>query len=122
MSRISNEEINALPIRRYEGPIVLVASAGDVERALADFAAERLVGFDTETRPTFKVGQKHSVALAQVATSKAVLNASIPLWKNTRLGETRLTDWQAMEQFMRAAGFISTDVDVTKAFTNDTLN
>lgn len=55
-------------------------------------------------------------------TSKAVLNASIPLWKNTRLGETRLADWQAMEQFMRAAGFISTDVDVTKAFTNDTLN
>lgn len=56
-----------------------------------------------------------------LATSKAVLEASIPLWKNSRLGETRLTDWQAMEKFMRDAGFIATQVDVNKAFTNDYL-
>jgi NitT/TauT family transport system substrate-binding protein len=56
-----------------------------------------------------------------LATSKAVLLASVPLWKNTRLGETRLEDWQAMEQFMREAGFISTSVDVHRAFTNDYL-
>lgn len=54
-----------------------------------------------------------------LATSKAVLQASIPLWKNTRLGETRLADWQAMEQFMRDAGFIQTPVNVNAAFTND---
>ena len=54
---ITKEEINALPIRRYEGEVVLVASAADVARAAQDFAAERVVGFDTETRPTFKVGQ-----------------------------------------------------------------
>ncbi|OQY96522.1 MAG: hypothetical protein B6D41_05045 [Chloroflexi bacterium UTCFX4] len=54
-----------------------------------------------------------------LATSQAVLLASIPLWKNTRLGETRLADWQAMEQFMRDADFIATPVDVNKAFTND---
>ncbi len=52
-------------------------------------------------------------------TSKAVLQASLPLWQNSRLGETRLADWQAMEQFMRQAGFIQTEVDVNKAFTND---
>lgn len=54
-------------------------------------------------------------------TSKAILNASIPLWKNSRLGETRLADWQAMEQFMRDANFISTSVDVKQAFTNDLI-
>jgi len=54
-----------------------------------------------------------------LATSKAILQASLPLWKNTRLGETRLADWQAMEQFMREAKFINAPVDVTKAFTND---
>ena len=69
---ITKDEINALPIRRYEGEVVLVASAGDVERAAADFAAERVAGFDTETRPTFKVGQKYPVALVQVATARAV--------------------------------------------------
>lgn len=54
-----------------------------------------------------------------LATSKAVLQASLPLWQNTRLGETRLADWQAMEQFMREANFINAPVDVSKAFTND---
>jgi NitT/TauT family transport system substrate-binding protein len=53
------------------------------------------------------------------AISQAVLNGSIPLWKNSRLGETRLADWQAMEQFMRDAKFITSDVDVNQAFTND---
>jgi len=52
-------------------------------------------------------------------TSQGILNASIPLWKNSRLGETRLADWQAMEKFMLDAKFIPTDVDVNKAFTND---
>jgi ribonuclease D len=52
--------------------VVLVASAGEVERAAADFATERVAGFDTETRPTFKVGQKYPVALVQVATARAV--------------------------------------------------
>jgi NitT/TauT family transport system substrate-binding protein len=56
-----------------------------------------------------------------LAMSKAVLNASVPLWKNSRLGETRLSDWQAMEQFMLEAKFISTDVDVNRAFTNDLI-
>lgn len=54
-----------------------------------------------------------------MATSKAILDASVPLWKNTRLGETRLEDWQAMEQFMLDAKFIPATVDVRKAFTND---
>lgn len=56
-----------------------------------------------------------------IATSRAILNASIPLWKNTRIGETRLEDWQAMEQFMLDAKFIPATVDVNKAFTNDYL-
>lgn len=54
-----------------------------------------------------------------LAASKAVLEASIPLWKNSRLGETKLDDWQAMEKFMREAGFIKQDVDVNQAFTNE---
>src|SRR5258708_10199094 len=69
---ISKDEINALPIRRYEGDVVLVITPEQAQRAAQDFTAERLVGFDTETRPTFKVGQKYPVALAQVATARAV--------------------------------------------------
>ena len=69
---ISREAINALPIRRYEGEVHLVATREAMERAAADFAAERVVGFDTETRPAFRAGQSYPPALVQVASARAV--------------------------------------------------
>ena len=69
---ISPEAVNALPIRRYEGAIRLVATREEMEHAAAAFARERVVGFDTETRPSFRVGESHPPALAQVATAHAV--------------------------------------------------
>lgn len=69
---VSRDEINALPIRRYEGEVRLVATREEMERAAAEFAAERIVGFDTETRPSFRVGESHPPALAQAATARAV--------------------------------------------------
>lgn len=69
---LSPEAINELPIRRYEGEVRLVATSGDLERAAADFAGERVAGFDTETRPAFRAGQSYPPALAQVATARAV--------------------------------------------------
>ena len=72
MHGISREAINELAIRRYEGEVRLVATPEDLERAAADFAAERVVGFDTETRPAFRAGVSYPPALAQVATARAV--------------------------------------------------
>jgi|SRR5882672_1351719 len=69
---ITPEAINALAIRRYEGEVRLVETPADLERAAADFAVERVVGFDTETRPAFRPGERYPPALAQVATGRAV--------------------------------------------------
>ena len=69
---ITPEEINALAIRRYEGEVRLVATREEMAHAAADFSQERVVGFDTETRPSFRVGESHPPALAQAATARAV--------------------------------------------------
>jgi ribonuclease D len=69
---ITREAVNELPIRRYEGEVRLVATREDMARAAEDFAQESVVGFDTETRPAFKVGQSYPAALAQAATARAV--------------------------------------------------
>ena len=69
---ISRAEINELPIRRYEGEVHLVSSAQDLDRAMADVRAERVLGFDTETRPAFRKGEHHLPCLVQVATARAV--------------------------------------------------
>lgn len=69
---ISREDLAKLPIRRYEGKTIVVATPAHLEEALADFREETVVGLDTETRPAFKKGESHLPALVQVATSRAV--------------------------------------------------
>lgn len=69
---ISRDDINALEIRRYEGDVCIVTTREQMARAAADFAGERVVGFDTETRPSFRSGESHPPALAQAATARAV--------------------------------------------------
>jgi len=69
---ISREEINDLPIRRYEGDVRLVATPRDAQIAMDDIRQERAVGFDTETRPAFRKGESYQPSLAQIATANAV--------------------------------------------------
>src|SRR5262245_35185294 len=69
---LSPEEVNALPIRRYEGEVKLARTPQDLVAALAACRSERVVGFDTETRPAFRPGESYPPALAQIATANTV--------------------------------------------------
>jgi len=71
MSRISKEEVAELPIRRFEGEVRLVAGAAELERARAELRRERVLGFDTETRPSFRPGESYLPSLVQLAGSGA---------------------------------------------------
>jgi len=51
-------------------------------------------------------------------TSQAVLAATNELWKANRLGFVDPADWLASARFMKDAGFIKEEIDVTKAYTN----
>ena len=72
LRELSRDEVNALEIKRYEGEVRLVENAQELERATAAWREERVVGFDTETRPAFKPGESYLPALAQIATSRTV--------------------------------------------------
>ena len=71
-SQISKEDINLLPMRRWEGPIRMVRTIEEVRGAVACLSQESLLGFDTETRPAFRKGQKFSPSLLQLATGNEV--------------------------------------------------
>jgi len=67
----SKDDINAMPLRRYDGEIMVVRSNSELDTALADIAREPLLGFDTETRPVFKKGRKPGPpSILQLATAK----------------------------------------------------
>jgi ribonuclease D len=64
---ISQEDMASLPIRRFEGELRLIATPEDLERESAEVLLERVVGFDTETRPAFRKGESYLPSLVQVA-------------------------------------------------------
>ena len=64
---ISREEIGDLPVRRFEGPIHLIDSDDKVGPACETLQSERILGFDIESRPSFRVGEFHPPALIQLA-------------------------------------------------------
>ncbi|MDD6181039.1 MAG: 3'-5' exonuclease domain-containing protein 2 [Desulfovibrionaceae bacterium] len=70
--KLSREEINALPLRRYAGPVHLVRTESDMAQALEMLRGETVLGFDTETRPTFRKGTMPAPSLMQLAASGCV--------------------------------------------------
>ena len=70
--KISKAEINELPLIAWEGEIKILESSEEMEAAAADLANENHLGFDTETRPSFKKGDYYPPALIQLATERCV--------------------------------------------------
>lgn len=69
---ITKEDINLLPLKQYEGPIHLIRTADEAEQAINKLKQETLLGFDTETRPTFRVGEYYQPSLLQLASPTEV--------------------------------------------------
>lgn len=57
-----------MPRVLFEGRIIVVFTERDADKAVDYLMKQELLGFDTETRPSFKKGQLFQVALLQVAT------------------------------------------------------
>ncbi|MFT6716029.1 MAG: ribonuclease D [Saprospiraceae bacterium] len=69
---VTKDEIKELPIRRFEGEIILVDKVENAQAAFDEISQEKIIGIDTETKPAFKKGVFHKTALIQIATTKKV--------------------------------------------------
>lgn len=67
-SKFDKHKISQLPRAIFEGRIYVITTAAEAEKAVKFLLSEKILGIDTETRPSFKKGQLHTVALLQVAT------------------------------------------------------
>lgn len=64
---LNKDEINELPLLAYEGDILLAVDEASLDAALDILENERILGFDTETRPSFKRGKTYPTTLVQLA-------------------------------------------------------
>ncbi len=69
---ITKEEINALPLASFSGDIQVITDVKNIPRTFDLLSEHEVVGFDTETRPSFHKGQHYHVSLLQLATPKQV--------------------------------------------------
>lgn len=67
---ISKDQLAKLPAANYTGEIIVVDKPEQVISAVEDIRTAGIIGFDTETRPSFKRGQSYNVALIQLCTPK----------------------------------------------------
>lgn len=65
---IAKDAVAQMPGVSYPGDIVVVDTPSKARTALRQLSRNRVVGFDTETRPSFQRGRLHNVALMQLST------------------------------------------------------
>ena len=65
---ISVEELSECELSWFKGEIVLVEELKTFYEVFPRLSGEELLGFDTETKPTFKKGRKNKVSLIQLST------------------------------------------------------
>ena len=67
-NKYDKNKINALPQVLFPGKIVVVQSESEADKAVDYLLSCDIMGVDTETKPSFKKGHMHKVALLQVST------------------------------------------------------
>lgn len=65
---ISDEALSLLPLRQFEGHVTVVETHADVVAAVNDLRQHPVIGFDTETKPSFTKGELNKVALLQLSS------------------------------------------------------
>jgi len=66
--KITKEEINNLPTTEFQGEIIVVDTVENIKSAINNLKQQKVVGLDTETKPSFQRGTTHKVSLVQIST------------------------------------------------------
>ena len=66
---ITKAEIAAMPKVQFPGRVFVIYTETEANKAVEFLKSQSIVGVDTETRPSFKKGTSHKVALLQISTT-----------------------------------------------------
>ena len=66
---IDADVIKDLPVAGFEGRVVVVNNHDKLLKACEHLSEQSIIGFDTETRPSFKAGVSYNVSLIQLSTA-----------------------------------------------------
>jgi ribonuclease D len=70
---ITKEEVNDMDMDAFKGTIYVADDKKGAAKAIKMLKGETVLGFDTETRPSFRKGEKYDPSLMQLATEDVVV-------------------------------------------------
>ena len=65
---ISKEQLSVLPAAQFCGELRLIEDEVGIREAIKELRESDIIGFDTETRPSFRKGHTYTVSLIQLST------------------------------------------------------
>ncbi|MEE4198314.1 MAG: 3'-5' exonuclease [Bacteroidales bacterium] len=65
---ITNSEINELPLFQFDGGVFVIDTFEKLDDYLPLIRDQKILGFDTETKPSFKKGKINQVSLLQLSS------------------------------------------------------
>lgn len=119
--QIENEALKELPQLMFNGELITVDSKEMLEEVAPEIARHNIVGFDTETKPSFKKGVRNKVSLIQISTEdkcylirvqKTGINETLRTWFQddsiTKIGLSLRDDFRELRHFQKIdlRGFI----------------
>ena len=105
---ITPQELEKLEFASFPGRIIVVDSVGaEFNRAIAYLRSQKVIGFDTETRPTFTASQPHhDVSLLQLSGPDRAY-----LFRLNKIGmHRRLCNLLASEKILKVGAAIHDDL------------
>ncbi len=70
---IDNDEIVKLPRLSFAGEAIVISTEDELREKIKLFSASSILGFDTESKPSFKKGRNNGIALVQLSDEKIAL-------------------------------------------------
>ncbi|MBK7710382.1 MAG: 3'-5' exonuclease domain-containing protein 2 [Bacteroidales bacterium] len=107
---ITVEEISERELSWFRGEIITVEDLETFNEVFPRLLGEELLGFDTETRPTFKKGRKNKVSLIQLSSGTLAC-----LFRINKIGfPDRLADLLADPEVIKAGVAVHDDIKFLK--------
>lgn len=114
MTRLTNKELDQLPMAQFTDEVVIVDTPDKLQSAIKEMSQTSLLGFDTETRPSFRRGVSYNVSLLQLST-----NDKAWLIRLNKLGlPTELTKLLESENIIKIGAAIRDDIKGLQKHTN----
>jgi len=110
---VTDDELRKLPLLQFQGKVFLVDSMQKFKQAIVDIDRPLLMGFDTETKPSFKKGRRHNVSLLQLADNNRAW-----LFRLNMIGlPAELADLLADENIIKTGVAIRDDIKALQSLT-----